>query len=158
MQRDGISNKLVVDLGTVTLDSTGDDAGSIDLDTKGARSVSFIIIPAVALTTQVSLFQVLESDDDAVADPYAKVAEDNYLPTKTATTIDGESGVQLVEATAPYQQIAGVISTKRWLRPNFHTDTSQASIGVQVIAVMEMDEGSTLSKFDPNVDDVDGNP
>ena len=157
MQRDAQSNKLVVDLGTVTLDSTGDDAGSVDLDTKGARAVSFILIPDATLTTQDTLFQVLESDDDAATDPYAKVAEENYLPTETATTQGGEAGVPLIEAVAPYQQVTGVFSTKRWLRPNFHTDTSQASIDVQVIAVMEMDTGSQVSVYDPAVDTVDGN-
>lgn len=158
MQRDAMSNKLIVDLGTITLDSTGDDAGSVDLDTKGARAVSFAIIPAAALTTQVSLFQVLESDDDGVADAYAKASVDKYLPTESATTVDGESGVPLVEATAPYQQVAGVFSTKRWLRPNFHTDTSQGSVGVQVIAILEMETGSQVSTWNPDVDSVDGQP
>jgi hypothetical protein len=158
MQRDDMSNKLVVDLGTITIASTGDDDGSVDLDTKGARAVSFILIPSAALTTQETYFQLLESADDADADPYAEVAADKYLPTELAVTDDSESGVLLVEATSPYQQIAGVFSTKRWLRPRFHTDVSQASIDVQVIAVMEMETGSQTATWNPNVDSVDGEP
>lgn len=162
MQRDLANNILVVSLGTVTLDSTGDDDGSIALDTKGARSVTFALFPP-ELTTQESYFQILESSDDGDADAFAEIAEEKYLPTEQTVEFETDGyGQLLVEPASNYEgdyaQLVGCFSTERYLKPRFHTDTSQASIEVTVKAIMEMDSKSTLSEWNPNVDDVDGEP
>lgn len=158
MQRDGTSNILVVDLGTITADSTGDDDGSVDLDTKGARKVTFFVDTATTLTTQESYFQLLESSDDGVADAYAEIQAGKYLPTELEVTDDGDTGQLIVNPTSPYKQVIGVFGTERYLRPRIHTDVSQASVAFSVYAVMYMDEGPTVDEWNPNVTDVDGEP
>lgn len=162
MQRDLANDILVVEMGTVTLDSTGDDDTTTALDTKGARSVAFAVFPP-ALTTQVTYVQILESDDDGDADAFAEIAEEKYLPQQQTVEFETDGfGQLLVEPDSNYEgdyaQLVGCFSTKRYLRVRFHTDTSQASIDVVVKAVMDMDSKSTLSEWNPNVDDVDGEP
>jgi hypothetical protein len=158
MQRDGVSDILVVDLGTIVADSEGDDDGSTDLDTKGARKVTFVLDTDTTLTTQESYFQVLESSDDGVADAYSEVAAGKYLPTDLEVTDDDETGQLLVNPTSPYKQVVGVFGTERYLRPRIHTDTSQGSITYNVYAIMYMQDGPTTGVWNPNVDDVDGEP
>lgn len=162
MQRDLANNILVVDMGTVTLDSTGDDDGTTALDTKGARSVAFAIFPP-ELTTQETYVQILESDDDGDADAYAEIDEEKYLPTGQAVEFETDGyGHLMVEGDSNYEgdyaMLVGCFSTKRYLKLRFHTDTSQASIDVVTKAVMVMDSKSTLSTWNPDVDDVDGEP
>lgn len=159
MQRDLVSTINVVDLGTIVADSTGDDDGSVDLDTKGARSVTFVLDTATTLTTQVSYFQVLESSDDAVADAYAEIAEGKYLPTELEVEhATDEFGVKLVNPTSPYKQMIGVFSTERYLRPRIHTDTSQGSITYSIYAILEMADAPTTATWHPDVTDVDDEP
>jgi len=159
MQRDLVSNIKVVDLGTIVADSTGDDDGSVDLDTKGARSVTFVLDTATTLTTQVSYFQVLESSDDAAADAYAEIAEGKYLPTQLEVEhATDEFGIKLVNPTSPYKQMIGVFSTERYLRPRIHTDTSQASITYSIYAILEMDDKPQTATWHPDVTDVDDEP
>jgi hypothetical protein len=161
MQRDLANNILVVDMGTVTLDSTGDDNGTTALDTKGARSVAFALFPP-ALTTQETYVQILESNDDD-ADAYTEIDGDKYLPTVQTVEFETDGyGQLLVEGDSnhegDYAMLVGCFSTKRYLKLRFHTDESQASINVLCKAVMEMDSKSTLSTWNPDVDDVDGEP
>jgi hypothetical protein len=162
MQRDIANNILVVNLGTVTLDSTGDDDGSIALDTKGARSVTLAIDPPT-LTTQVTYVQILESSDDGDADAFSEIAEEKYLPEQQTVEFESDGfGQLLVEGASNYEgdytQLVGCFGTERYIKPRFHTDTSQASIDVTVYAIMEMDSRSTLSEWNPNVTDVDNEP
>lgn len=159
MQRDNVDDILVVDLGTIVADSTGDDDGGVDLDTKGARSVSFFLDTPTTLTTQVSYLEILESSDDAVADPYAEIAEGKYLPTQLEVEhATGEFGILLVNPTSPYKQEIGVFGTERYLRPRIHTDTSQASITFTLFAIMVMAQKPTVGTWHPTVTDGDSNP
>jgi len=159
MQRDEVSNKLAVDLGSaIDVASTGDQAADSDLDTKGARAVSFVITPSAAIAAFVGRFQLLESDDDGSADPYTPVAEDKYLPTSLADTVGGEAGIPIVAANAPYSLLAGAVGTKRWLRASFHTDTGQSALTIALTAVMEMETGPQTSVWNSTVTGVDGNP
>lgn len=162
MQRDLANNILVVNLGTITLDSTGDDDGSDALDTKGARSVT-LAIDAPTLTTQETYVQILESSDDDDADAWSEIDEDKYLPAQQTVEFETDGyGQLLVEGASNYEgdylQLVGCFGTERYIKPRFHTDTSQASIDVVVKAIMEMDSASTLSEWNENVDDVDGEP
>ena len=159
MQRDNVDDILVVDLGDIVADSTGDDDGGVDLDTKGARSVTLFFDTATTLTTQVSYAEVLESSDDAVADPYAEIAEGKYLPTELEVEhATGEFGILMVNPTSPYKQAIGVFGTERYLRPRIHTDTSQGSVTFSVFAVMVMAQKPTVAVWNPNVTSVDGKP
>ena len=162
MQRDIANDILVVSLGTITLDSTGDDDGSLALDTKGARSVTLAIDPE-ALTTQVTYVQILESSDDGSGDAYSEIDGGKYLPAQQTVEFEADGfGQLLVEGASNYEgdylQLVGCFSTERYIKPRFHTDTSQASIDVVVKAIMEMETASTLSEWNPDVDDVDGEP
>lgn len=158
MTRDLTSKIVVADLGTIVADSTGDDDGSVDLDTQNASAVTFVLDTATALTTQVSRFQILESSDDAVADAYAEIAAGKYLPTELETTVGGDTGVALVNPTVPYKFQVGCFSTERYLRPRIHTDTSQGSITFNVYAILHFDERSTTQQWHPTVDGGDDEP
>lgn len=144
MERDNQSNIKIVDLGSIVADSTGDDDGSVVLDTKGARSVTFFIDLPTALTTQVSYFQVLESSDNAVADAFAELGSGKYLPTSKEVEWTSDSfGIKLVNPASTLKQTFGCFSAERYLKPRIHTVTSQASLTIPVYAVLEMDEKPT---------------
>lgn len=162
MQRDLANDILVVSMGTVTLDSTGDDDTTTALDTQGARGVAFALFPPT-LTTQETYVQILESSDDGDADAFSEIEEEQYLPTSQVEEFETDGyGIQLVEGASNYEgdyaMLIGCFGTERYLRIRFHTDTSQASIDVTVKAIMRMDSRSTLAEWNENVDDVDGEP
>jgi hypothetical protein len=157
MQRDAVANKKIVNMGTIVADSTGDDDGTVVLDTKGLRGAMFVLLPSVALTTQESYFQLLESSDAGVADAYAEVAADKYLPTLNQITDGGDSGILIKEPTAPYEQPFGAVGTERYLKVRIHTDVSQASVTFTIIAVCEL-EVAPFNGWDPAYTGVDGNP
>jgi hypothetical protein len=159
MQRDLVANIKVVDLGTIAVDGTGDDDGSVSLDTKGARSVTFVLDTATTLTTDVSYFQILESSDDGSSDAYAEIASGKYLPTDLEVEhATGEYGIKLINPTSPYKQMIGCFSTERYLKPRIHTDTSQNTPTYSIYAILEMADKPTTATWHPDVSDVDDEP
>lgn len=157
------SKLLVLDPQTLTMDSTGDDDIATGVDTKGSRAGMFVITALGAtLTTQVSYLEILEAD--TLAGTYTPVATseaagDKQLPTELNTEYETDSwGQLLVNPTSGYRQQIGFVGTKRFVKLRAHTDTSQGSVALTVLPVLEMEGRPTVATWNPNVDDIDGEP
>jgi hypothetical protein len=163
-QRDIQSNILALASQTLTMDSTGDDDLGTGIDTKGARGGLFAIVALGAtLSTQVSYLEILESDE--LSGTYTPVgagdeaAGDKQLPTELNTEYEsGQYGQLLVNPTSGYAQTIGFVGTKRYVKLRAHTDTSQGSVALTVVPILEMDERPVTQIWHPTIDGGDALP
>lgn len=163
-ERDIQSDLLVLDPQTLTMDSTGDDDIGTGIDTKGARGGMFAITAlGEELTTQVSYLEILDSDE--LSGTYTPVgagdeaAGDKQLPTELNTEYESDQyGQLLVNPASGYRQVIGFVGTRRYVKLRAHTDTSQGSVALTVVPILEMEGRPTVETWNPNIDSVDGEP
>ncbi len=134
MQRDiqSLLKVLAVDTITVTTAGAPETLQGTEIDTKGARSVAFAVVPDEAIDTDDIDFTVYESSVSGSG--FTEVDNDKLLPTT------GTDRYKLTDAVSGALQMFGVTGTERYIKPALETITVADDLTVSVTPILILDE------------------
>lgn len=120
-----------VDTISITAASAPYEVAGTEIDTQGARSVTFAIVADEAIGTDVISLKIYECDTSGGT--FTAIDSSKYLTGSGGTTFGDKDG------TTNAIKTVGCFGTKRYIKPYADADTVADDLTVSVIPIIEFD-------------------